>query len=72
LFETPFERIWRSPARERVAQAIHAAPTDCESCAADSGCFGGCRGLATLASGSTDPGMGTRSEEAAASSPKST
>ncbi|NNG47561.1 MAG: SPASM domain-containing protein, partial [Deltaproteobacteria bacterium] len=70
LLETPFERIWRSSAREHVAQAIHAAPTACASCAAYSGCFGGCRGLAYLASGSTDPEKGTRPEEAAASSPK--
>ena len=70
LLETPFERIWRSPERERVVEAIHTAPTDCASCAAYSGCFGGCRGLAYLASGSLDPGKATGSEEAAASSPK--
>ena len=70
LLETPFDRIWRSPARERVVEAIHAAPTDCGSCAAYSGCFGECRGLAYLASGSADPGKATGSEEAAATSPK--
>jgi GeoRSP system SPASM domain protein len=69
LLETPFERIWRSPERERVVEAIHAAPVDCGSCAAYSGCFGGCRGLAYLASGSADPGKPV-SEEATASPPK--
>jgi radical SAM protein with 4Fe4S-binding SPASM domain len=70
LLETPFERIWRSPAREHVVEAIHAAPNDCTSCDAYSGCFGGCRGLAPLASGSTDSGKATGSEESAASFPK--
>lgn len=69
LLETPFERIWRSPERQRVVEAIHAALVDCGSCAAYSGCFGGCRGLAYLASGATDPGKPV-SEGTAASSPK--
>jgi radical SAM protein with 4Fe4S-binding SPASM domain len=69
LLETPFERNWRSPERQRVAQAIHAAPVDCESCAACSGCFGGCRGLAYLASESADQGKPV-SKEAASSSSK--
>ncbi len=47
LLETPFERIWRSPQRMRVVEAIHSVPVDCDSCMAHSGC----RGLAHFASG---------------------
>jgi len=50
LLETPFERIWRSPARQRVVEAIHSVPVDCDSCMAHSGC----RGLAHFASGTSD------------------
>lgn len=49
LLETPFEQIWRSPARERVFAAIRATPGACERCGAFSGCHGGCRGLAYAA-----------------------
>ena len=49
LLETPFERIWRSPQRMRVVEAIHAVPVDCDSCITHSGC----RGLAHFASGIT-------------------
>jgi GeoRSP system SPASM domain protein len=52
LLETPFDRIWRSPARQRLVEAVHAAPVDCDWCTVTSGCFGGCRGLAYLASNS--------------------
>ena len=68
LLEIPFERIWRSPERQRIVEAIHTAPVDCRSCAVYSGCFGGCRGLAHLASGSADPGKPVSEETA--SSPK--
>ncbi len=54
LLETPFERIWRSPAREKVFAAIKAAPGACERCGAFSGCLGGCRGLAYAARDSFD------------------
>lgn len=54
LLETPFDRIWRSPAREKVFAAIKAAPGGCERCGAYSGCLGGCRGLAYLSSESFD------------------
>ena len=54
LLETPFDRIWRSPARERVFAAIRATPGACERCGAYGGCLGGCRGLAHAAGGSFD------------------
>lgn len=50
LLETPFERIWGSPARMRVVEAIHSVPVDCDSCMAHSGC----RGLAHFALGKFD------------------
>ena len=52
LLETPFERIWRSPARENLFAAIRATPGACGGCDAYSGCLGGCRGLAYAAHGS--------------------
>lgn len=55
LLETSFERIWGSPARQRIVEAIREVPVDCESCSAYIGCFGGCRGLARLASGWLSP-----------------
>jgi radical SAM protein with 4Fe4S-binding SPASM domain len=55
LLETPFERIWRSPARLRVVEAIHSLPVDCDSCMAHSGC----RGLAHFASGGIDANAAT-------------
>lgn len=51
LLETPFEQIWRSAARQRIVEAIHSVPADCDSCMAHSGC----RGLAHFASGNSDP-----------------
>lgn len=54
LIETPFERIWRSPARERIFAAIKATPGACDSCGSYSGCLGGCRGLAYLSSEAFD------------------
>lgn len=50
LLETPFDRIWRSPQRMRVVEAIHSVPVDCDSCMAHSGC----RGLAHFASGTSE------------------
>lgn len=70
VLETSFDRIWRSPARQRIVEAVHTVPVDCESCAVFSGCFGGCRGLAYLASDSFSARETTGSEEAAASPPK--
>ena len=67
LLETPFERIWRSPQRMRVVEAIHSVPVDCDSCIAHSGC----RGLAKFASESIDKRDSRDSQEVAASSPKS-
>ncbi len=54
LLETPFERIWRSPASAKVFAAIQAAPAACADCGAWHGCLGGCRGLAYLKSDSFD------------------
>ncbi len=54
LLETPFERIWRSPARENVFAAIRAIPGACGRCGAYDECAGGCRGLAWSARGSLD------------------
>ncbi len=54
LLETPFERIWRSPAREKVFAAIKATPAACARCGAFRECFGGCRGLAYQSSDSFD------------------
>lgn len=51
LLETPFTRIWDSPARQRIVEAIAEGSVDCKSCTAYVGRFGGCRGLAYLASG---------------------
>ena len=67
LLETPFERIWGSPQRVRVVEAIHSVPVDCDSCIAHSGC----RGLAYFASDSFDKRESRDSQEIAASSPKS-
>jgi len=67
LLETPFERIWGSPQRMRVVEAIHSVPVDCDSCIAHSGC----RGLAYFASESFDKRESRDSQEVAASSPKS-
>ncbi len=64
LLETPFDRIWRSQARQRLVEAVHTAPVDCDWCTVTSGCFGGCRGLAYLASNSFDPRDSTGSEDA--------
>lgn len=47
LLATPFERIWRSPQRMRVVEAIQAVPADCDACMEHSGC----RGLAHFESG---------------------
>ncbi|MGZ8463111.1 MAG: SPASM domain-containing protein [Candidatus Deferrimicrobiaceae bacterium] len=66
LLETPFERIWRSPQRMRVVEAIHSVPVDCDSCIAHSGC----RGLAYFASKSFDKRESRDSQEVAASSLK--
>lgn len=54
LLETPFDRIWRSPARESVFAAIRATPDACEHCGSHAGCLGGCRGLAHAGGGSFD------------------
>ena len=61
LLETPFERIWRSPARMRIVEAIHSVPVDCDSCMAHSGC----RGLAHFASGNIDANAATGVQEGA-------
>ncbi len=54
LLETPFERIWRSPAREKVFAAIRATPGACGRCGAYDECLGGCRGLAYSANEAFD------------------
>lgn len=54
LHDTPFETIWRSPARERLAEAIRSTPGGCLECAERVGCHGGCRGLAYLTGDSFD------------------
>ena len=65
LLETPWERIWRSPQRMRVVEAIHSVPVDCDSCIAHSGC----RGLVHFASGISDAKDSPRFQDAAVSSP---
>ncbi len=72
LMETPFDRIWRSPVRQRLVEAVHAVPVDCDWCTVTSGCFGGCRGLAYLASNSFEPGEVAGSGEDAEPLPKAT
>lgn len=55
LLATPFERIWRSPQRMRVVEAIQSVPADCDTCMEHSGC----RGLAHFESempGAADAG----------------
>lgn len=47
LLEIPLERIWGSPQRKRVAEALLQVPVDCDTCMDHSGC----RGLAHFASG---------------------
>jgi radical SAM protein with 4Fe4S-binding SPASM domain len=66
LLETPFERIWRSAARQRIVEAIHSVPIDCDSCVAHSGC----RGLAHFASGNFDAKGAADVQEDPASLPK--
>lgn len=46
LLDTSFERIWRSPSREKLADTIRSTPGGCLDCADRVGCHGGCRGLA--------------------------
>jgi len=66
LLETPFEQIWCSAARQRIVEAIHSVPIDCDSCIAHSGC----RGLAHFASGNIDAKGATDVQEDPASLPK--
>ncbi len=54
LLETPFERIWRSPAREKVFAAIRAIPGACGRCGIYDECRAGCRGIAYAARESFD------------------
>ena len=66
LLETPFERIWCSAARQRIVEAIHSVPIDCDSCVAHSGC----RGLAHFASKNIDEKGAADVQEDPASLPK--
>lgn len=66
LLETPFERIWCSAARQRIVEAIHSVPIDCDSCVAHSGC----RGLAHFAGGDFDAKGAADVQEGPASLPK--
>lgn len=70
LLETPFEKIWRSPARQRIVEAIREVSVDSESCTASIGSFGGCRGLSHLASGSFDSPAPLRDEKKKGESPR--
>ncbi|MGZ8474237.1 MAG: SPASM domain-containing protein [Candidatus Deferrimicrobiaceae bacterium] len=54
LDERTFEEVWNAPARGRVVDAVRSTPWTCEGCAEESGCLGGCRGMAYLVSGSLD------------------
>lgn len=54
LLDTPFEEIWKSPSRERLADTIRSTPGGCLECAERIGCHGGCRGLAWVADNSFD------------------
>ena len=51
LEDQTVEEVWNSPARIRVADAVQSTPWECEGCAENRGCFGGCRGMSYLASG---------------------
>ncbi len=54
LAETPFEAIWRSPARTGLLASIRSRPPACASCALFEGCFAGCRGTAFIDAGGMD------------------
>jgi GeoRSP system SPASM domain protein len=59
LLETPFDRIWNSPARSSLLAGIRSAPAACSGCGSYEGCLAACRGLAYIASGDAgapDPG----------------
>jgi len=66
LLETSFEQIWCSAARQRIVEAIHSVPIDCDSCVAHSGC----RGLAHFASGNFDAKAAADVQEDPGSLPK--
>jgi len=66
LLETSFEHIWNSAARQRIVEAIHSVPIDCDSCVAHSGC----RGLAHFASGDFDAKSAADVQKDPASLPK--
>jgi GeoRSP system SPASM domain protein len=70
LFETSFARIWGSPARRNLMKVVGAVPPGCESCYAYSQCFGGCRGLAYLTTGTLGAPNPCCERTATAASPK--
>jgi radical SAM protein with 4Fe4S-binding SPASM domain len=62
LQDSTFERIWRTPARVQILDAIQARAASCGECDSMEGCLSGCRGLAYGASVSRDaPGTSTAS-----------
>lgn len=54
LVDMPLERIWASPTRKGIAAALRKQPGACGDCALGADCLGGCRGLAFVATGTTD------------------
>ncbi len=64
--ESPFERIWRLPARVRLLASLRSMPSSCGPCGESGECFSGCRGLTYLSTGSfdhPDPGCTRRTEK---------
>jgi len=53
LQERTFEKIWSSPARTQILDALRAAPASCEPCDPPKGCLSGCPGLAYAVSSTT-------------------
>ena len=51
LQDSTFERIWRTPARVQILDAIRARAASCGECDYMESCLSGCRGLANTASG---------------------
>lgn len=54
LQETPFDRIWDSPARKNLLAAIRSVPGPCVACDTLKECASGCRGMAFSRGGALD------------------
>jgi len=69
LQERTFVKIWRSPARAQILDALHAVPASCEPCDPPKGCLFGCPGLAYAVSGSPDAPAPSGTESPATAAP---